>query len=340
MRRWATEPRWRRRRWTAPRASGTAPRAQRFSRYTPTRLREVREPRGGDIARRDEALLGCGDGGVAVVVVGAGVGGAAPGVQGPVRHARAHPSGAAVVHASFLRTATSSFASDVRRTTVGQSSERFLGCSPSPRTGRYPHRRRAVRVAASCSRGFPTRTPQRDPVVAAAARNPPSAPAKSSSPSPGRPSLQTVSVAVGTKSELRSTFKPTPRGTYVTAPGMCAWSETRREACATTRLEPRAASGAFRRHEGEAIAVVDCDAGAGVGGPWCVAVTERAGMDALAVGTARGVEFLSVNADGVVSGGVSGKERSGTCAMSNGARHVAWTEDGAARGCAAGRART
>ena len=48
--------------------------------------------------------MGCGDGGVAVVAVGAGVGGAAPGVQGPVRHARAHPSGAAVVHASFLRT--------------------------------------------------------------------------------------------------------------------------------------------------------------------------------------------------------------------------------------------
>ena len=85
----------------------------------------------------------------------------------------------------------------------------------------------------------------------------------------------------------------------------------------------------FDATRGEAIAVVDCDAGAGVGGPWCVAVTERAGMDALAVGTARGVEFLSVNADGVVSGGVSGKERSGTCAMSNGARHVAWTEDGA-----------
>ena len=60
-------------------------------------------------------------------------------------------------------------------------------------------------------------------------------------------------------------------------------------------------------------------------------MTERNGRDALAVGTARGVEFVSVNGDGVgVSGEVSGrKQRNGTCAMANGARHVAWTDDGA-----------
>ena len=49
-----------------------------------------------------KVCIGCGDGGVGVVGVGGGVGGAAPGVQGPVRHAKAHPSGAAVVHAVFL----------------------------------------------------------------------------------------------------------------------------------------------------------------------------------------------------------------------------------------------
>ena len=86
--------------------------------------------------------MGCGDGGVAVVVVGAGVGGAAPGVQGPVRHARAHPSGAAVVHASFLRTTTaSSFASGPTIVRTGSS-------AAHRRRGRVdiPHRRRAVRV--------------------------------------------------------------------------------------------------------------------------------------------------------------------------------------------------
>ena len=273
--------------------------------------------------------MGCGDGGVAVVVVGAGVGGAAPGVQGPVRHARAHPSGAAVVHASFLRTTTASFASDDRRTTVGQPSE------PVPRL---------LTVAADGSisltdvvrcessqlfPGLSNADAASDPVVAAAASEPAVGAGEVLVALARASSLQTVSVAVGTKSELRSTFKPTPRGTYVTAPGMCAWSETRRGVC---YYASRATGGRlvqFDATRGEAIAVVDCDAGAGVGGPWCVAVTERAGMDALAVGTARGVEFLSVNADGVVSGGVSGKERSGTCAMSNGARHVAWTEDGA-----------
>jgi len=49
-----------------------------------------------------KVCIGCGDGGVGVVGVGGGVGGAAPGVQGAVRHAKAHPSGAAVVHAVFL----------------------------------------------------------------------------------------------------------------------------------------------------------------------------------------------------------------------------------------------
>lgn len=147
-------------------------------------------------------------------------------------------------------------------------------------------------------------------------------------------SLQTVSVTIGTKSELRSTFKPTPRGTlYVTSPGMCAWSETRRGVC---YYASRATGGRLVRFDalrGEAIGVIECDAGAGSGGPWCVAVTERNGRDALAVGTARGVEFVSVNGDGVsgVSGGVSKerKQRSGTCPMANGARHVAWTDDGA-----------
>ena len=117
----------------------------------------------------------------------------------------------------------------------------------------------------------------------------------------------------------------------MTAPGMCAWSETRRGVC---YYASRATGGRvvqFDAIKGEVIAVVEGDAGAGSGGPWCVAVTERNGRDALAVGTARGVEFVSVNGD-EVSGGVSGKERkqrNGTCAMANGARHVAWTDDGA-----------
>ena len=39
--------------------------------------------------------------------------------------------------------------------------------------------------------------------------------------------LQCVSIVPGVKSELKCSFKPTPRGgSYVTAPGMCAWSET------------------------------------------------------------------------------------------------------------------
>ena len=86
---------------------------------------------------------------------------------------------------------------------------------------------------------------------------------------------------------------------------MCAWSETRRGVC---YYASRATGGRvvqFDAIRGEVIAVVECDAGAGSGGPWCVAVTERNGRDALAVGTARGVEFVSVNGDGVgVSGGV------------------------------------
>lgn len=41
--------------------------------------------------------------------------------------------------------------------------------------------------------------------------------------------LQCVSIVPGVKSELKCSFKPTPRGgSYVTAPGMCAWSETTR----------------------------------------------------------------------------------------------------------------
>ena len=188
----------------------------------------------------------------------------------------------------------------------------MLGCSPSPRTGRYRSPTSLRASAASCFPDFQTCLATLARVVTRwwppPSRNPPSAPVKSLIALARASSLQTVSVTIGTKSELRSTFKPTPRGTYVTAPGMCAWSETRRGVC---YYASRATGGRvvqFDAIKGEVIAVVDCDAGAGSGGPWCVAVTERAGRDALAVGTARGVEFLSVNGDGVVSGGVSGKK--------------------------------
>ena len=277
--------------------------------------------------------LGCRDGGVAVVTVGAGVGGVAPGVQGPVRHARAHPSGAAVVYASFLRTRTEGPPTVPRLLTVAtdgsisltdvatcECSQLFPGVSNADGSNaRDPVVAAAVSDSAFFAGGYDTGATD-DVILVALAR---------------ASSLQTISVTnLGTKCELRSTFKPTPRGTYVTAPGMCAWSETRRGVC---YYASRATGGRVVRFDamrGEVIDVVDCDAGAGAGGPWCVAVTERAGRDALAVGTARGVEFLSVNGDGEVSsdrasGGVVRKQRNGTCPMANGARHVAWTEDGA-----------
>ena len=271
--------------------------------------------------------MGCGDGGVAVVAVGAGVGGAAPGVQGPVRHARAHPSGAAVVHASFLRTTEASFEPG-----QGRPVARLLTVAADGSIS-------LTDVAScECSQLFPGLSnlsgdsgASGDPVVAAAISEPAVGTGEVLIALARASSLQTVSVTIGTKSELRSTFKPTPRGTYVTSPGMCAWSETRRGVC---YYASRATGGRVVRFDalqGEMLNVVECDAGAGSGGPWCVAVTERKGRDALAVGTARGVEFVSVNGD-EVSGGVSGKERkqrNGTCAMANGARHVAWTDDGA-----------
>jgi len=271
--------------------------------------------------------LGCRDGGVAVVTVGAGVGGVAPGVQGPVRHARAHPSGAAVVHASFLRTGVSEGPTFSRLLTVAADGSISLTDVDTCE---------CRQLFPGVSNSLDGSMHQRDPVVQAAVSEPAVGAGDVLVALARASSLQTISVTnLGSKCELRSTFKPTPRGTYVTAPGMCAWSETRRGAC---YYASRATGGRVVRFDamkGEVIDVVDCDAGAGAGGPWCVAVTERAGRDALAVGTARGVEFLSVSdGDGDVSNRGSGggvvikKERSGTCAMANGARHVAWTEDG------------